>query len=173
VNKTATCENAINTPVLLIGRVKGEMKGGFWPRLLWRMGQCSADDGHAAETDAYIWVCRCKVRSYDNTPQNGTMPFSHYFPIPSGLLGLPILHPVIPPIIPSSHDLVDLFSCPVMQSSHHLGWRGKSNGTTILSGYIVILVPSFVLLFIPSVNSLIPPVSCPVLSCCHLDRTSK
>jgi len=127
------------------------MKGGFWPRLLWRMGQCSVDDSHAAQTDACIWVHRCKVRNYDNTPQNRMMPFSHYFPIPSWLLCLPVLHPVIPPIIPSFHDLVDLFSCPIMQSSHHLGWRGKSNGTVILSGYIVILVPSFILLFIPSV----------------------
>jgi len=63
------------------------------------MGQCSADDGHAAEADAYIWVRRCKVRNYDNTPQNGMMLFSHYFPIPSGLLGLPVLRPVIPPVI--------------------------------------------------------------------------
>jgi len=154
VNKTATCENAVNTPILLIGWVKGEMKGGVWPRLLWRMGQCRANDSHAAETDACIWVHKCKVRNYDNTLQNRMMLFSHYFPILSGLLCLPILCPVIPPIIPSSHDLVDLFSCPVMQSSHDLGWRGKINGTMILSGYIVILVPSFILLFILSVMPL-------------------
>jgi len=61
MNKTTTCENVVNTPILLIGWVKGEMKGACWPRLLWRMGQCSADDGQAVEGDACFWVCRSKV----------------------------------------------------------------------------------------------------------------
>ena len=71
MKKTVTFDNTIHSPMLLIGWVKGEMKGGFWPRLLWWMGQCSADDGQAAEADACIWVCRSKVQNDVDTPVLG------------------------------------------------------------------------------------------------------